>query len=141
MRKMVIICIMALILLLGTCVVYANDMDQPVSEDDNSDYVVVDSVVTRLAMSGKNAVCRVTVNVGSSSNANKVVLTVNYMKSSGVSVGTKTVTVYRTNNSFTGTTTKELTSHGTYYAKVTVKVYYNSQLLESFNVTTQNVVS
>lgn len=140
MKKMVIVGAMVLILFLGTCIVHANEMDHPVVEDDNYDYVVVNSTRVSLDLSGNNAVCSTTVNVNGSSNANKVVLTVNYVKSNGVSVGTESVTVYRSNNSFTGITTKKLTSHGRYYAKVAVKVYYNSQLIESFYLRSRDVV-
>lgn len=138
-KKILVACIIVTLLLIGTCTAYAEEMDEQLIEEDNTDYIDVSSVEHRLQLSGSSAVCKVRVNVYSPSNANKVVLTVNYLKSTGASIGTKTTTVYRTNNSFTGQTTKALSSHGTYHAKVNVKVYYNTQLIESFNVLTNNI--
>ena len=139
MEKIVIISLILLTFVLCTGVGFAEDLDEPIGDDEVTDYVDVDFVTPRLALSGSNAVCKVTVDVKSSSNANKVVMTVNYIKNGTGSVGTKTKTVYRSNNSFTGQTTKSLTSHGTYHAKVNIKVYHDSQLIESFNVLTSNI--
>ncbi|MBQ7245540.1 MAG: hypothetical protein IJS33_01295 [Firmicutes bacterium] len=139
MKKTMIV-VMLILLLMGSCFVYADDIEEPVQETDVADYVAVDSAEAQLVMSGNRARCTVIIEASNSSNANKVVLTVNYVKSNGVSVGTESVTVYRSDNLFTGITTKRLTSHGRYYAKVTVKVYYNSQLIESFYLRSRDVV-
>ncbi len=138
-KKILITCILITALLLGTCMAYAEELDEPIIEEDNVDYVDVSCVEPRLQISGSNAICKVRVDVFSSSNANKVVLIVKYLKSSGVSVGTKTAIAYRSGNSFSGQTTNALSSHGTYHAKVNIKVYHDSQLIESFNVLTGNV--
>lgn len=129
---------MLLVVSLCTCMAFAEDLDEPIGDDEVTEYVDVDSVISRLAISGSDAICKVTVNVRSTSTANKVVMTVKYIKNGTGSVGTKTTTVYRSGNSFTGQTTKSLTSHGTYHAKVNIKVYHDSQLIESFNVLTSN---
>lgn len=129
-----------LTIILCTSIGFAEELDEPIGDDEVTDYIDVDLVTPRLALSGSNAVCKVTVDVKSSSNANKVVLGVNYIKNGTGSVGTKTTTVYRSNNSFTGQTTKSLTSHGTYHAKVNIKLYHDSQLIESFNVLTGNII-
>lgn len=138
-KKIAVTFMVIVILILGSCLVYADEMDESIEFGEESDYIDVSSVTSGLEISGNSAVCKVRVLVYSTSNANKVVLTVNYLKSTGASIGTKTTTVYRTNNSFTGQTTKALSSHGTYHAKVNVKVYYNTQLIESFNVLTNNI--
>ena len=140
MRKIVIISVLLLAFVLCTCVAFAEGLDEPVGDDEVLKYVDVNSVNSRLTISGSNAICKVTVYVRSSSAANKVVMTVNYIKSGTGSVGTKTTTVYRSNNTFTGQTTKSLPSHGTYHAKVNIKLYHNTTLIESFNVLTDNVV-
>ena len=139
MKTKVIIVLILLTFVLCTSVGYAEEFDEPIGDDEVTDYIDVDLVTPRLVLSGSKAVCKVTVDVKSSSTANKVVLNVNYIKNGTGSVGTKTTTVYRSNNSFTGQTTKSLTSHGTYHAKVNIKVYHDSQLIESFNVLTNNV--
>lgn len=138
-KSIVITSLLVMVLIIGTCTAYAGELAEPIVEEDDVDYVDVNSVESRLQLSGSNAICKVKIIVFSSSNANKVLLTVNYLKANGTSVGTKTTTVYRSNNSFTGQTTKSLSNHGTYHAKVNIKVYHDSQLIESFNVLTNNV--
>ena len=139
MKKIVIFCLMLLVVSLCTCVAFAEEIDEPIGEDEVTDYVDVNLVTKYLVLSGNNAVCKIIVDVKNTSTANKVVMSVNYIKNGTGSVGTKTTTVYRSGNSFTGQTTKSLTSHGTYHAKVNIKVYHDSQLIESFNVLTSNV--
>lgn len=136
MKKQVLIGIVLIALLISSSFAFAEEKVEYIGKGNELRYVDVSSVISQFAISGNNAVCKVKVDVWSSSNANKVVMTFNYIKASGESVGTKTVTAYRNGNSFTGQTSKALTSHGTYHAKVNIKVYYNLNLIESINVIT-----
>lgn len=140
MKKAVMISILVLALVMCTGIAFAEELDEPVEEDIVTEYVDVNSVNSSLALSGNTAICREIVYVKSTSNANKVILTANFIKTGTGSVGTKTTTVYRSGNSFTGQMSKSLTNHGTYHAKVNIKLYHDSQLIESFNVLTGNIV-
>lgn len=139
MKKILLAICLILPLVFSTCLTFADELDEPIIEEDFPEYVDAVAINPTMYLSGSNAVCNTVVNVRPASNANKAVITVNYLKSGTGTVGTKTVTAYRSNNSFTGITTKALSSHGTYHGKVNIKLYYNSQLIESINVLTNNI--
>lgn len=98
-KKFVIISVL-LIVALSTGIAFADGFDEPVTEEIIPEYVDAISVSSTMSLSGANATCYSTVTVKPSSNANEVVFTVNYLKTGSGSVGTKTVTAYRSNNAF-----------------------------------------
>lgn len=131
-KRIVIVSLLLLALLISTCMAFADDYD----DSNNAKYSDTFSARVWLTISGNNAKCKAEVEKKSTSTANKMVVTTYYYKSGGTYVGSASTTVYNYGNLFTGTTSKTLYSHGTYYAEVLVKLYYNSQLLESYTLNT-----
>jgi len=138
LKKTIIVYIMLVALILSTGMAFADGTGTAASETDANRYTHVNSANTQLSISGSTATCKTTVIKTSSSSANKMVVTNYYYKSSGTYIGSSTTTVYNTNNLFVAKTNKTLNSHGTYYAEALVKLYHNSQLLESFTLVTGN---
>ena len=138
MRKIItIICILSIVVL-STCFSFAAEYDESVDKETVFKYVDANYAKTQLAISGNTAYCKTTVTTRSASTVNRMVVTVYYYKSGGTYVGSNTITVYSSNGTFIGTSSKSLSSHGTYYAEASVKLYHNSQLVESFTLMTGN---
>ncbi len=121
-----------------TCFVFANNSEEQVAGPGNADYVEASSVTSRLTVNNGEAVCKTYVDVISGSSANKMVVTVKYIKQNVGTVGTRTATVYKSGTSFTATTRMALTSSGTYHCKVTIKLYNGSTLLETISALTNS---
>lgn len=140
MKRISIIVVMIIaIVSICTCFVLANDVEEPVTDPLNDDYVEASSITARLNATNGNAICKTKVDVISTSPSNKMVVTVKYIKQNVGTVGTRTATAYRSGVSFTATTNMTLTSNGSYHCKVTVQLYNGSTLLESVNVLTNTI--
>ena len=134
-----ILIVLIIMILICTCSAFADDSEEPVTDPGNTDYVEASLVVTRLIIKDGEAVCKTDVDVANSSSANKMIVTVKYIKHNVGTIATKTATVYRSGVSFTAKTKKALTSSGTYHCKVTIKLYNGSTLLETINVLTNTI--
>ncbi len=137
MKKIIFICLI-LALALSTSLVFADELDEPAIEDDITEYVDANSAYSKIIISGSKAICTTTVTTKNLSTVNKMVVTAYYYKSNGTYIGSNTVTVNGSGHYFSGSTSKTLSSHGTYYAEALVKLYHNSQLIESFTLVTGN---
>lgn len=140
MKKIIFVTcvIMLMALTFSTCFSFASESEESLTGGDGLKYSQANSATTNLAINGSKAVCTTTVITKNSSTVNKMVVTVYYYKSGGTYVGSNTVTVKSSGTCFYGATSKTLSSHGTYYAEALVKLYHNSQLLESFTLVTNN---
>lgn len=138
MRKVLLVLLLIMTMSIGTCTTFANEIETPINGDELSEYVDANVAKTQLSISGSTAYCKTTVTTKNSSTVNKMVVIVYYYKSGGTFVGSNTVTVNSSGNYFAGTTSRTLGSHGTYYAESYVKLYHNSQLIESFTLMTGN---
>ena len=136
MKKIIIVICLIMILALSTSIVFADELDEPVIGDDVQEYVDANSAYSNLIISGSKAICTTAVTTKPSSTVNKMVVTTYYYKSNGTYIGFGTVTVSNSGHYFSGSTSKTLSSHGTYYAEALVKLYHNSQLIESFTLVT-----
>ena len=138
MKKSIFVICIIMALIFNTCLAFAADFEEPIEEENISEYVDTNSADSYLSISGSRATCTTTVITRSSSMVNKMVVTVYYYKSSGTYIGSNTVTVNNSGTYFSGSTSKTLSSHGAYYAEAYVKLYHNSQLIESFTLVTGN---
>ena len=127
-----------IIIIMSTSIASANTSGTAVIEDNAPKYADAIYASSQISISGSSATCTTKVRTRASSTVNKMVVTVYYYKSDGTSIGSNTVTVTSTGNIFTGSTSRTLYSHGTYYAEARVKLYHNSQLIESFILVTNN---
>ncbi len=139
MKRKFIFIVLIIMISICTCSAYANDSEEPAEDPSNMDYVEANIVTASLIIKDGEAICKTEVNVFNSSSANKMVVTVKYIKHNVGTIATKTATVYRSGVSFIAKTKKALTSSGTYHCKVTIKLYNGSTLLETINVLTNSV--
>lgn len=140
MKKILVYTIfVAVMVLVSTCFTFADNVEEPVNDPINPEYVTVKIVTAQLAKSNGEALCRVNAEAKDGSTANKMVVTVKYIKQNVGTVGTRTATAYRSGVSFTATTRMALTSSGSYHCKVTVQFYNGSTLLESINILTNTI--
>ena len=138
MRKIIIIICMIVMLVLSTSFVFADELDEPVIGDDISEYAQANTADAYLSISSGKAICTTTITTKNTSTVNKMVVTTYYYKSNGTYIGYGTVTVNNSGHYFSGSTSKSLSSHGSYYAEALVKLYHNSQFIESFTLLTGN---
>lgn len=136
-NKLVAICVV-IVIAMSTSFAYADMSGTAVVEDDTSKYVDAIYAFSQMTISGNSATCTTKVRTKDASTVNKMVVAVYYYKSDGTSLGSNTVTVTSTGHLFAGSTSRTLYSHGTYYAEARVKLYHNSQLIESFVLVTNN---
>ena len=136
-KKLLAICAIVLFVL-NTGFAFAGGSNESIAEGDGSKYVNASYAMSTLSISGNNAVCTTIVMTNKTSTVNKMATTVYYYKSNGTSIGSNTVTVNGSGTYFSGSTTRKLYSYGGYYAVALVKLYHNSQLLESFTLVTNN---
>lgn len=140
MKRITAIAVLIIVMVsICSCFTLAEDSEEPLPGSGNEDYVEASSVSARLDVSNGEAFCKTKVYVNGSSTANKMVVTVKYIKQNVGTVGTRTATVYKSGTSFTATTRMALASSGTYHCKVTIKLYNGSTLLETINVITNSV--
>ena len=138
MKNRFVVIWVIMIIALSTSFTLADTSETTTTEDDASKYVEVSYAFSQMMISGSSAICTTKVRTVDSSIVNKMIVTVYYYKSNGTSLGTNTVTVTSAGHIFTGSTSRTLYSHGTYYAEARVKLYHNSQLIESFVLVTNN---
>lgn len=139
MKRTILCCLLVMVLFICSGLAYAEDLDEPIDDPDVPEYTEASVVSTWLMIKSGEAICKTDVSVANSSSANKMTVTVKYIKNSVGTVATKNATAYRSGISFTAKTKYALPSSGTYHCKVTIKLYNGSTLLETITVLTNSV--
>ena len=76
MKKIILCTLLVLVLIVSTCFAFADELDEPVTDPDVTDYVEASIVRSHLNIKDGYTVCKTRVDVENSSTANKMVVTV-----------------------------------------------------------------